>query len=90
MMKIAIIYKSIHHGNTKKIDEVMAEALEADLFDLKEVNKDIIREYDLIGLGSGKYFMKPHKKLRKLLNLIYLQYLKKVASTRYSTLHKFK
>lgn len=65
MMKIAIIYKSIHHGNTKKIAEVMAEALEADLFDLKEVNKDIIREYDLIGLGSGKYFMKPHKKLRK-------------------------
>lgn len=64
-MKIAIIYKSIHHGNTKKIAEVMAEALEADLFDLKEVNKDIIREYDLIGFGSGKYFMRPHKKLRK-------------------------
>jgi flavodoxin len=64
-MKIAIIYKSIHHGNTKKIAEVMAEALEADLFDLKDVNKDIICEYDLIGFGSGKYFMRPHKKLRK-------------------------
>jgi flavodoxin len=28
-MKTAIIYKSIHHGNTKKIAEVMADALRA-------------------------------------------------------------
>ena len=64
-MKTAIIYKSIHHGNTKKIAEVMASSLEADLFDLKDANPDIIEEYDLIGFGSGKYFVRPHKKLRK-------------------------
>lgn len=64
-MKIAIIYKSIHHGNTKKIAEVMADTLEADLFDLKDFSKDMIRDYDLIGFGSGKYFLRPHKKLRK-------------------------
>ncbi len=64
-MKPAIIYKSVHHGNTMKIAEVMANSLEADLFDLKDVNKDIIKEYDLIGFGSGKYFGRPHKKLRK-------------------------
>jgi flavodoxin len=64
-MKTAIIYKSIHHGNTKKIAEVMADTLEADLFDLKDVNQSIIGEYDLIGFGSGKYFLRPHKKLRK-------------------------
>ena len=63
-MKIAIIYKSIHHGNTKKIAEVMAETLKADLFDLKDVNMDVIGKYDLIGFGSGKYFLRPHKKLR--------------------------
>ncbi len=63
-MKIAIIYKSIHHGNTKKIAEVMAETLKADLFDLKYVNMDVIGKYDLIGFGSGKYFLRPHKKLR--------------------------
>ena len=60
-MKIAIIYKSIHHGNTKKIAEVMAETLKADLFDLKDVNMDVIGKYDLIGFGSGKYFLRPHR-----------------------------
>ena len=64
-MKTAIIYRSVHRGNTKKIAEVMAETLDADLFDLKDVNKDIIKEYDLIGFGSGIYYYKPHKKLRK-------------------------
>ncbi len=33
-MKTAIIYKSVHRGNTKKIAEALAETLEADLFDL--------------------------------------------------------
>jgi flavodoxin len=66
-MKIAIIYKSIHHGNTEKIAEVMAKALGADLLDLKDVDGNIIKEYDLIGFGSGIYFYKPHKKLRKFI-----------------------
>ncbi len=64
-MKTAIIYKSIHHGNTKKIAEVMANSLEAELLDLKDTDKDIIKEYDLIGFGSGIYYGKPHKKLMK-------------------------
>ncbi|MBI5679627.1 MAG: flavodoxin family protein [Methanobacterium sp.] len=64
-MKTAIIYMSVHRGNTKKIAEAMANALEADIFDLKDVNHDIIKEYDLIGFGSGIYYWKPHKKLRK-------------------------
>jgi flavodoxin len=64
-MKTAIIYKSVHRGNTKKIAEVMAEALEADLFDLKDANKDVINDYELIGFGSGIYYYRPHKKLRK-------------------------
>lgn len=64
-MKTAIIYKSIHHGNTKKIAEVMAKTLKADLVDLKDAHPDIIKEYDLIGFGSGIYYYRPHKKLRK-------------------------
>jgi len=69
-MKTAIIYKSVHRGNTKKIAEAMAEALEADLFDLKDFKKDIINEYDLIGFGSGIYYFKPHKELRKFVESI--------------------
>lgn len=66
-MKAAIIYKSIHHGNTKKIAEVMAKTLEADLIDLKDADPDIVKEYDLIGFGSGIYYYRPHKKLRKFI-----------------------
>jgi flavodoxin len=35
-MKTAIIYKSIHYENTKKIAKVMADALEARLLELKD------------------------------------------------------
>jgi flavodoxin len=55
----------VHRGNTKKIAEAFAETLKADLFDLKDANKEIIKEYDLIGFGSGIYYYRPHKKLRK-------------------------
>ncbi len=64
-MKTAIIYKSIHHGNTKKIAEIMANSLEAKLINLKDATQNIITEYDLIGFGSGIYYGKPHKKLMK-------------------------
>jgi flavodoxin len=64
-MRTAIIYKSIHHENTKKVAEVMANTLNADLYDLKDFNQDMIKEYDLLGFGSGIYYYKPHKKLRK-------------------------
>ncbi|MGB9978919.1 flavodoxin domain-containing protein [Methanobacterium sp.] len=60
-MRSLIIYKSVHHGNTEKIAKVMSSDLEADLLDLKNVNKDVINEYDLIGFGSG-YTIKNHIK----------------------------
>ncbi len=66
-MKTAIIYKSIHHGNTKKIAETMAKTLEADLIDLKDASPDMVGQYDLIGFGSGIYYYRPHKKLRKFI-----------------------
>lgn len=69
-MKTAIIYKSIHHGNTKKIAEVMSNTLKAELIDLKDASQNTIKEYDLIGFGSGIYFFKPHKKLRKFVETL--------------------
>jgi flavodoxin len=66
-MKTLIICMSIHHGNTKKIADAMADVLSADV--LEAVNADIgkLEEYDLVGFGSGIYGWKHHK---SLLNLI--------------------
>jgi flavodoxin len=62
-MKILIIYASIHHQNTEKVAKVIAEELGADLVPVVQAQSLPIAEYDLIGFGSGIYFMKHHKTL---------------------------
>ncbi|MGP8188948.1 MAG: flavodoxin family protein [Methanobacterium sp.] len=64
-MKIGIIYKSVHHGNTKRIAEVIVNSLGGDLLDLKDIKADVVKDYDLIGFGSGIFYSKPHKDLMK-------------------------
>lgn len=59
--KSLIIYKSVFHGNTKKVAKVMADVLNAKLAEPHEIGKDHLQEYDLIGLGSGIYSIKHHK-----------------------------
>ena len=63
-MKTAIIYISIHHGNTKKVVDEMAEVLDADLFDLTK-QKVNIAEYDVIGLASGCFYRNMHERIIK-------------------------
>jgi hypothetical protein len=67
MPKTLILYRSPHHGNTKKLldaivaahpDVVLAQAGE-DAFDASQ--------YDRIGIASGVYMGKPHRTLRKAL-----------------------
>lgn len=67
-MKTAVIYYSYHHGNTKKVVDRMAGTLGAELMTPEEVNADRLAEYDLIGFGSGIYFSKHHRSLRKLVD----------------------
>ena len=62
-MKILIVYTSIHHQNTEKVAKVMVEELKADLVSIGKVQSDTLAPYDLIGFGSGIYFMKHHKTL---------------------------
>jgi len=62
-MKTLIVYISIHHQNTEKVAKVMAEELKADLVSIGKVQSDTLAPYDLIGFGSGIYFMKHHKTL---------------------------
>jgi flavodoxin len=66
-MKTAIIYVSIHHGNTEKVANVMANALGADLKKVGAFDPKNLAEYDLIGFGSGIFYGKHRKSLREMI-----------------------
>jgi len=70
-MDTLIIYTSIHHGNTKKIAQAMAEVLDADLRRPNEMVLDEMHDYDLLGFGSGIYFWKHHKNILALADQLY-------------------
>ena len=57
-MKSIILYHSIHHGNTKRIAEVFSKILRSEIVDIQKPFSLNIEDYDLIGLGSGIYFLK--------------------------------
>jgi flavodoxin len=63
-MKTLILCKSVHHQNTTLIARVMADVLSADLRAPEETSPDILKDYDLIGFGSGIYFGRFHSALR--------------------------
>lgn len=63
IMKTLIIYASVHHQNTREVATVMAEELGAELATVSMAQSASLREYDLIGFGSGIYFGKHHKSL---------------------------
>lgn len=64
-MKTAIVYISVHHGNTKKVVDAMAQECGAQLFDLAAGEEIDLTGYDLVGLASGVFYWKMHPKLLK-------------------------
>lgn len=66
-MKTLIIYQSIHHGNTKKVAEVIASVLKADIKKPEQVDLKSLKDYDLIGFGSGIYAWRHHQSLFDLI-----------------------
>ena len=66
-MKTAIICKSIHHDNTLRVAQVMAEELQAEIFTPEDFKTDSLETYDLVGFGSGIYMGKHH---RTIVNLV--------------------
>lgn len=69
-MKTAIIYVSIHHGNTEKIAKEIANILDAKLLRAEEANPKSLSEFDLLGFGSGIYYGKHHKNLLRLIHTL--------------------
>ena len=66
LMKCLIIVYSYHHGNTDKIARIMAEILNAPIKKPNEVDIKELKEYELIGFGSGIYSEKHHEEIFKL------------------------
>ena len=60
-MKIAIIYYSEHHGNTKKVLDAIKDMADVTLFDVKKIKEKDLIKYDVIGFASGIYHTKYHK-----------------------------
>ena len=64
--KALIILKSIHHGNTRKVAEVMAGVLKARIISPEEARKEDLKGYGLIGFGSGIYGGRHHREILSL------------------------
>ena len=60
-MKIAIIFASVHHGNTRKVVEQIAQNNDVDLIDATQEKEKDLSEYDRIGFASGIYYGKFHQ-----------------------------
>ena len=55
-MRTAIVYASVHHGNTEKLVKRIAEECQVDLMDaVKQPDADL-SSYDMIGFASGSIF----------------------------------
>ena len=65
-MHTAIVYVSVHHGNTRRIAVAMAEPLGAALLSVEEAMTLDSQALDLIGFGSGIYFGRHHASLLDL------------------------
>ena len=60
-MRKAIVYASVHHGNTEKIVKSIAEECQVDLIDAVKQSDADLSSYDMIGFASGIYFSKFHQ-----------------------------
>lgn len=66
-LRVAIVCASRHHGNTRRIAEAMALAAGAAVLTPGQAESDGLRDYDLVGFGSGIYFGRPDGSLRRLI-----------------------
>jgi len=71
-MKCAIIYASIHNGNTRKVVEAIGENCQVDIINATQSGDIDYSQYEMIGFASGIYMFKMHKSVvniaKKILN----------------------
>ncbi|MFB6602839.1 flavodoxin family protein [Streptomyces noursei] len=64
-MKAVVVCVSASHGNTRKVADVMGQALRALVVDPEEIEPADLAGYDLVGFGSGIFSMRFHPRLRR-------------------------
>ncbi len=62
-MKILVIISSAHMGNTRKIAEAMAKSAPLTIAEIDGAPEYDLRDYDIVGFGSGIYFGKHDAKI---------------------------
>lgn len=62
--KTLVICSSVHHRNTARVAERIAEVLHAEVAAPEAVPYTILDDYDLVGFGSGVYYGRFHAALR--------------------------
>jgi flavodoxin len=66
-MKSLIACVSKSHGNTRRVADRMAEVLDAQGVEPESVDPETLGGYDLVGFGSGIYYMTVDARLRDLI-----------------------
>lgn len=71
-MNIRIVYHSGRSGNTMKVATAIAEALSISTEKIckRKIEFSESEPVDLLFIGSGVYFHKPHKKVSALINML--------------------
>jgi flavodoxin len=62
-MKTLILFHSEHHGNTEKVAKVIGDVFSAETVRSVESAPPDLKEYGLVGFGSGIYYGKFHDSL---------------------------
>jgi len=65
-MKSLLVVISIHHNNTVKIAQAMANILDAEIKKPQQIKPEKLHDYDLVGFGSGIYGAEHHEFLHDL------------------------
>ncbi|GAA5066590.1 flavodoxin family protein [Nocardia callitridis] len=69
-MKTIIVCKSVSHGNTRKVAEVIGGILESRVVDPAEIDADELAAYDVVGFGSGVRNMNLYPELRQFVRAL--------------------
>jgi len=65
-MKVLLVVSSFHHRNTEKIADVFARVFDARMKTPRQTDEKELRDFDLIGFGSGIDSDKHYKELLDL------------------------